>query len=139
MFQSFSKLLFLTGKKWWDNIGTRFRSEWEKFVIDIGEWLWHLSEYCPIFWSCLQFFLVGVVAGNWSVRMEYSLFSDISGSKSWELMDFCFENADTKGKNLDYILWLGMVMSVLMLLSRIYLIRLPSSSRDIFLHSNQSL
>ena len=39
------------------------------------------------------------------------------------IMDFCFENADRKGKNLDYILWLGMIMSVLMLLSRIYLIR----------------
>ena len=28
-------------------------------------------------------------------------------------MDFCFQNADTKGRNLDYVLWLGMVMSVL--------------------------
>ena len=36
-------------------------------------------------------------------------------------MGFCFENADTKGRNLDYGLWLGMVMSALMLLSRIYL------------------
>ena len=27
------------------------------------------------------------------------------------VMDFCFENADTKGRNLDYVLWLGMVMS----------------------------
>ena len=46
------------------------------------------------------------------------------------VMDFCFENADTKGRNLDYVLWLGMVMSALMLLSRIYLRRLSSSSRD---------
>ena len=27
-------------------------------------------------------------------------------------MDFCFQNSDTKGRNLD-ILWLGMVMSAL--------------------------
>ena len=47
------------------------------------------------------------------------------------VMDFCFENADTKGRNLDYVLWLGMVISALMLLSRIYLRRLSSSSRDI--------
>ena len=47
------------------------------------------------------------------------------------VMDFCLENADTNGRNLDYVLWLGMVMSALMLLSRIYLRRLPSSSRDI--------
>ena len=46
-------------------------------------------------------------------------------------MDFYFENADTKGRNLDYVLWLGIVMSVLMLLSRIYLKRLSSSSKGI--------
>ena len=28
-------------------------------------------------------------------------------------MDFCFQNADTKGRNLDYVLCMGMVMSVL--------------------------
>ena len=28
-------------------------------------------------------------------------------------MEFCFQNADTKVKNLNYVLWLGMVMSVL--------------------------
>ena len=28
-------------------------------------------------------------------------------------MDFCFQNADTKGRNLDYVFWLSMVMSVL--------------------------
>ena len=44
------------------------------------------------------------------------------------VMDFCFENADTKERNLDYVLWMGMVRSALMLLSRIYL---SSSSRDI--------
>ena len=32
----------------------------EKSVMDIGEWLWHLSEYCPNFWNSLQFFLIGV-------------------------------------------------------------------------------
>ena len=87
-FRAFQKLLVLTGKKWQDNIGTRFWSEWEKFVIDIGEWLWHLSKYCPIFWSCLQFFLIGIIAGNWSVIKEYSWFSDISRSKSWVLWVF---------------------------------------------------
>ena len=44
------------------------------------------------------------------------------------VMDFCFENADTKGRNLNYVLWLDMVMWALMLLSRIYLRRLSSSS-----------
>ena len=29
------------------------------------------------------------------------------------VMDFCFQNIDTKGKNLDYFIWLGMVMSAL--------------------------
>ena len=36
-------------------------------------------------------------------------------------MDFCFENADIKGKNLVYVLWLGMAMSVLMFVIIIYL------------------
>ena len=40
------------------------------------------------------------------------------------VMGFCFENADTKGRNSDYVLWLGMVMSALILLSSIYLRRL---------------
>ena len=35
-------------------------------------------------------------------------------------MDFSFLNTETKGRNLDYVLWLEMVMSALMLLSRIY-------------------
>ena len=35
-------------------------------------------------------------------------------------MDFCLENAVTNGRNLDYVLWLSMVMSVQILLSIIY-------------------
>ena len=45
------------------------------------------------------------------------------------VMDFCFQNADTKGRDLDYVLWLDMVMSAVMLLSRIYL--LPEKSLSI--------
>ena len=33
-------------------------------------------------------------------------------------MDFCFQNADTKGRNLDQIFWLGMVISGLINISR---------------------
>ena len=29
------------------------------------------------------------------------------------VIDFCFQNADTKGKNLGHVFWLGMVMSTL--------------------------
>ena len=40
-------------------------------------------------------------------------------------MDFYFQNADTKGRNLDYVLWLGMVTSALINVTcRTYLRRL---------------
>ena len=100
MFQSFSKATLSSWKEVQDNIGTRFWSAWEKFVIDIGEWLRHLSKYCPIFWSYLQFFLIGIIAWNWSVIMEYSLFSDISRIKSWVLWIFVLRMQIQKEKIL---------------------------------------
>ena len=50
------------------------------------------------------------------------------------VVDFCFQNADKEGRNLDYVLSLGMVMSALMLLNIIYLGRLhllPETSLSI--------
>ena len=55
----------------------------EKSVIDIGEWLWHLSEYCPHFWNSLQFFLIGVAI------MKH-FFSVISQQVSHEWYGFLF-------------------------------------------------
>ena len=46
-------------------------------------------------------------------------------------MDFRILNTDTEERNLDYVLWLEMIMSALMLLSRIYWRCLSSFSRDI--------
>ena len=74
-----------------NNNEARFWSEWEKLVINIGEWLWYLSKYCPICWSCLQFVLIGRCwKFSWSIMMEYSLFSDIARNKSWVSWIFVF-------------------------------------------------
>ena len=63
----------------------------EKVVINIGEWLWHLSKYCPFFWSCLQFVLiVHCWKFSWSIIMEFPLFYNISRSKSWVSLIFVF-------------------------------------------------
>ena len=48
------------------------------------------------------------------------LSSVISQEARMSFMDFSFLNTDTERRNLDYVLWLEMVMSALMLLSRIY-------------------
>ena len=94
LISSWWKLLIvflLTGREWQDNIGTRCWSEWGKCVINIGEWLWHLNEYCPLFWSCLQFILIGRCwKFSWSIIMDYSSFSDISRSKTWVSSIFVF-------------------------------------------------
>ena len=50
--KAFQKLLLLTGRKWQDSVGTKFRSEWE-ISVNIGEWLGHFHKHCSIFWSCL--------------------------------------------------------------------------------------
>ena len=35
--KAFQKLLLLTGRKWQDSVGEKFRFEWEKFVVNIGK------------------------------------------------------------------------------------------------------
>ena len=82
-------------------------------VINTGEWLWYLSEHCPIFWSCLKFVLLGHFwKFSWSVIMEYSMFRDTKISLH-VCNGFLFQNTDTKGRNLVCLLWLVMFRSVL--------------------------
>ena len=71
----------------------------ERSVIDIGEWLWYLSDYCPVFWSCLHFFPIEIVAGNWSVILSI-LCSVISQEVSHECYGFLFWECRYKGKKL---------------------------------------
>ena len=130
VFKSYSLLLKRSDKTiLGQGFGLNEKSLLEMLVLleILLEMLWHLSKYCPIFWSGLQFLLIGISAGNWSIIMEYSSFRDISKNKSWVLWIFVLR---IKGRSLDYVLWLGMVKSALMLLSRIYLRRLSNSSRD---------
>ena len=63
---------FTMKKKFNSNIETGVFVWVRKIVINTGEWLWHSSEHCPVFWSCLQFVLFGHCwKFLWSIIMEY--------------------------------------------------------------------
>ena len=58
--KAFSKAIFI-GRKWQDKIDKDFLSWGEKNGKSINKLWWHLIEHhCPILWSCLQFFLLGL-------------------------------------------------------------------------------
>ena len=104
--KTFQKLLLLTGRKWQDSFGTKFRSEWEKCFVNVGEWLEHLDKQCSIFWSCLQFVLLGRCwKFSWSIIMEYPLLSDIPRSKLW--VSFLFPECRYKKKKFRLSILVG--------------------------------
>ena len=57
------------------------------------------------------------------------------------VIDFCFQNADTKGKNLGHVFWLGMVMSTLIhaTLLRLWETLWPMSNKVDFMKFLQSI
>ena len=139
MFRSFSKATLsywkeVTGQYWY-KVLVWVRNVCYRYWLMVVTIEWILSNFLKLFIiSSHKVHCLKLVSLNGVFFIQWYL-------KKWvmSVMDFCFKNPGTKARNLDYVLWLSMIMLVLMILSRIYLSRLPSSSRDIFQHPNQNL